>query len=257
MVNFSKFILLVLSISALEISQDFKFSGMLTLANYLDDDSMYQSVLDHGCWCSKLDFNNIDQNLLGGPKVVDDLDQICKKWFHVRNCNDKKEGGACLNSSTATYELSINNDSSINCNSNLGPCSQSSCEIDVYFSELILQHFMNNQNFLIQKVTDNSICESVSSANSLNPSSSSTVNSDINACQGIETFFKSSDLGEIVNDIPATINDRQSDLSQLVVDITDELDGHNGSRVLFSYFEYLNKKIGNSSIEKDHSTLTK
>merc|ERR1712176_496887 len=54
------------------------------------------NVLDHGCWCAKLDPMS-ESAMLGGATPVDDLDDICRRWAIARHCNDDLSGGSCCN----------------------------------------------------------------------------------------------------------------------------------------------------------------
>ena len=42
-------------------------------------------LMNHGCWCAKLDPMNAYQEL-GGPDPVDELDKTCKLWVQMRLC---------------------------------------------------------------------------------------------------------------------------------------------------------------------------
>ena len=54
-------------------------------------------IEDHGCYCSQLKNNNWETNrYLGGPRGIDELDEICKRWVMSRNCNDRYKNGSCF-----------------------------------------------------------------------------------------------------------------------------------------------------------------
>ena len=50
-------------------------------------------LLNHGCWCAKLN-PSAEQFNLGGPKIYCEVDQLCKEWFQARRCL-KKFGNVC------------------------------------------------------------------------------------------------------------------------------------------------------------------
>lgn len=159
--------------STFEIQQDFRTAGLQTLSAYLNDTTIFNQVLDHGCWCSKLDIN-VNHDHHGGPLAIDELDKICKKWFHTRSCNDRHKQGSCHNEELPLedpdkdlyfYKLTIETGpfSSV-CHdrnsTNSNQCEIDSCIIDTYFSDQILKHFVENPDLSIAKVDDNSVCDS-------------------------------------------------------------------------------------------------
>ena len=54
------------------------------LEKYINQDQ-FLDIQEHGCWCAKMDILGMP-NYVGGPSVLDDLDQICKDWFTTRAC---------------------------------------------------------------------------------------------------------------------------------------------------------------------------
>ena len=87
-----------------EVAKDFKESGKQILNYYLND-TFYEQVLGHGCWCSTLDRSNIDPSEVDwhGPKVVDEVDYLCKRWYMARKCIVSKDG-VCQSDSMALLE---------------------------------------------------------------------------------------------------------------------------------------------------------
>lgn len=79
-----------------QIYKSYEFSGMEALDALLDDATTFNNVLDHGCWCAKLDPLS-ESAMLGGATPVDELDDICRRWAVARHCNDDNEGGSCCN----------------------------------------------------------------------------------------------------------------------------------------------------------------
>ena len=53
-----------------------------------------ESILNHGCWCSKLGDSSNAFTLGGSP--IDDIDQLCKQWIQDRKCC-RMFGGPCYN----------------------------------------------------------------------------------------------------------------------------------------------------------------
>lgn len=66
------------SVAAQEIYNfplDFYTGGMQLLAHLIDNNDLYNQILDHGCHCGRLDpFASHDN--LGGTTVLDGLDEI-------------------------------------------------------------------------------------------------------------------------------------------------------------------------------------
>jgi hypothetical protein len=78
------------------IFKSFDFSGMEMLEKLVDNAVTFNNVLDHGCWCAKLDPLS-ESSMLGGATPVDELDDICRRWAVARHCNDDNDGGSCCN----------------------------------------------------------------------------------------------------------------------------------------------------------------
>jgi len=78
------------------IFKNFDFSGMQMLETLINDSVTFNNILDHGCWCAKLDPLS-ESSMLGGATPVDELDDICRRWAVARHCNDDNEGGTCCN----------------------------------------------------------------------------------------------------------------------------------------------------------------
>ena len=96
------------------------------------------SVLNHGCWCAKLNPNNTDHTSdgikLGGCEAIDELDQLCKTWVMNRQCCNI-EGGVCFNDiNTASYEVEYTNGlDDAYCLNNINDCFIDSCLVDVWY----------------------------------------------------------------------------------------------------------------------------
>lgn len=96
------------------------------------------SVLNHGCWCSKLNPNNTDRTTsgikLGGCEAIDELDQLCKTWIMNRQCCHH-EGGPCFNDQEAAqYEVEYTDGlEDAYCLNNVNDCFIDSCLVDVWY----------------------------------------------------------------------------------------------------------------------------
>ena len=162
------------------ISQNFH-QARLNLIDFLTSSNIYpnidQILLNHGCWCSKLNpENDVFSSILGGNQPVDELDSICKKWFTIRSCNDRLQGGSCsqeFKNLNQTYEINIefiseeneNNQDylfnpdlnftdfsqfdafssnqyfySYTCTNDNQPCLQDTCSIDMEFVSRIIEY---------------------------------------------------------------------------------------------------------------------
>ena len=110
--------------------------GIHNLLEIYLNDTEYQSILQHGCWCAKFNPNS-NLSVLGGSSV-DSLDQICKEWIVARHCN-RLPGGSCENENNFNvkrgfYNIELSNLDLPGCSDNIGFCSQDSCEIDVFYA---------------------------------------------------------------------------------------------------------------------------
>lgn len=140
------------------ISQYVDFSPESILALHLNSTELTDNIFGHGCYCSILSYWNA-KSIRGGYQPVDDLDEVCRKWFRCRQCNDKHLGGSCndegvLKDDALTYELVQNrfDDGTViyECNTNLDGCARDSCIIDVeYITELTdyIDTFLDRDTF--------------------------------------------------------------------------------------------------------------
>ena len=99
---------LATSIGTFDLIQNSDTSVTSILSLYLNSTDNFNLVLDHGCHCARFDIVS-DKQILGGHNAVDELDQICKDWFHARACLDKFEDGTCLglDASSFMYQVTI------------------------------------------------------------------------------------------------------------------------------------------------------
>lgn len=161
-----------MSVQLIDIIQNINTAAPTILSEIISDTQLYNKIINHVCWCSKINPNREKLNL-GGSTVVDYLDGICKSWFDARHCNDGLPGGVCqadttLNPGTDVYQL-INHagKNRMYCNTRkkkYTPCQISSCQIDHHFSNLILDHIQKDMNQIFNNFpvpeTDTSTCPS-------------------------------------------------------------------------------------------------
>ena len=96
----------------------------------------------HGCWCSRFE-NLYNSKNTGAP--IDKLDEICRNWFHTRNCFDFDDHKCeILTQDNSFYNLNITNlhrfdikneanNLSVFCDENNDPCLYKACIIDQFF----------------------------------------------------------------------------------------------------------------------------
>jgi len=152
-----------------EVEKDFKEAGKQVLNYYLND-TTYSEVLGHGCWCSTLDRSNIDPSEVDwhGPKIVDEVDYLCKRWYMARKCIVSKDGVCQSDSMTDTYTISFDHDEcpwdggstcgfTVN-HLNSEACCGAACEIDSHFSEQI-REYLEEHDWVAQDMGDRRACK--------------------------------------------------------------------------------------------------
>ena len=82
------------------INKKFPSSAIEIITNQLennleDSQIVINHLLNHGCWCSKLDISKGHQDNSGGQHAVDEIDGICRNWANARQCN-RLDGGSCF-----------------------------------------------------------------------------------------------------------------------------------------------------------------
>jgi len=157
------------------IYKSYDFSGMEMLDALLDDSTTFNNVLDHGCWCAKLDPLS-ESAMLGGATPVDELDDLCRRWAVARHCNDDNEGGSCCaysdgrcrrdqsaqqyyvnaNSYTSNGSTGVFNDicvqtvtsttDGVDTDHTATTCAMHSCYIDFVFADQIVDWLNNAEN---------------------------------------------------------------------------------------------------------------
>ena len=132
-------------------SADFPRNAMQLMSDVLNNTAAYENVLDHGCHCARLDqFSN--PTIIGGPNVMDALDEICKQWFLMRSCNDSLEGGTCkdLPLSTFSYEVEEVDQEYVCVDPQTDPyaeCKSDACTTDIFFAYEIKKYLEDNIAF--------------------------------------------------------------------------------------------------------------
>ena len=123
----------------------------------------YVLIRSHGCWCAKL--ANPFQPNLGGPKVVDELDQICKEWAAAGTCLHA-QGGSCHQYKGSHFlEMNITKNAEnkvvdYDCEGivNGDECLQDMCKIHGHFSSEIYDFLEDNDGHEAIS-TDQQFCE--------------------------------------------------------------------------------------------------
>ena len=114
------------------------------------DASFTAELLKHGCWCAKFDSTS-DLKVLGGNKVVDELDQLCKDWAKTRRCGKNPSESCELFGKNDNYQLS-SGDTGYSTGSLLCPdsdaCLKETCEVDVWFLNEIEGFRLANSGFV-------------------------------------------------------------------------------------------------------------
>lgn len=131
-------------------------------------------IIDHGCWCAKMNPVN-DKTILGGPSPIDGLDEICKSWFNTRFCNDHISGGQCKDNKMFDSYSIKRADSDFACIQDGDVCNQSSCVIDKHFSDLIAEYVDSNP-VVWETVTQAGRCQPLPSFSTGNATSSGSLN---------------------------------------------------------------------------------
>ena len=154
-----------------ETSQDFPFSGMMTMSLYIDDTASFNNILDHGCHCARFDSLN-DKDYLGGNQPVDQLDEICKNWYQARKCLNNFDQGTCqnLDNDGFNYEMQLsvdvnNKPTDVVCstqnsqnNRDYNDCEYDSCLVDAFYVKQVAQFINENPGFTVQTVNDANDC---------------------------------------------------------------------------------------------------
>ena len=123
-------------------------------------------LLVHGCWCAKL-IPNPFMAYLGGAEPVDILDEICRNWIRMRNCNDRLDGGSCNIDGSSSQQKLINGEYTLTIDpdnvgnseckgNNADQCSDDTCEIDLYFMKQIRDYLVSSegQDWVINGLTE-------------------------------------------------------------------------------------------------------
>ena len=87
----------------LVITYKFPNAAMEVLTSFKGINS--SGILNHGCWCSKLD-PSADQSVLGGSKAYGEIDRLCKAWIQARKC--LREGVCEFQTSWTFYRCNEN-----------------------------------------------------------------------------------------------------------------------------------------------------
>ena len=128
---------------------------LLSVSNHTND--KINDIFNHGCWCSKLNpenpssNKNINNRVLGGSTIIDELDLVCKQWFIARRCTKTVEGlcwSGIYDSFPESYELDVEAED-LFCE-NGDACENELCNIDSYYLMQIEEIFyVGNYNFTV------------------------------------------------------------------------------------------------------------
>jgi len=105
-----------------------------------------EKVQVHGCHCVRMgETTQLLVQYIGGPHTLDELDNLCKKYFDARKCIFLP-GGDCYGAPQITleseYQLVVNyTDGTFSCDLVMDPCLKAVCLIDVEYAALILALF--------------------------------------------------------------------------------------------------------------------
>ena len=148
----------VLSQTNIQIDYSITPGAFEILTNYINDPNWVDNLLDHGCWCAKLDPDKTSYGL-GGRSPVDELDTICKQWAQSRSCT-RFPGGSCENypqQSGFHYDVDYvyGLEDSI-CPDN-DTCLSETCQIDLFFVKQIVDWKTSNNDILVP--VDQPVCD--------------------------------------------------------------------------------------------------
>ena len=137
---------------------------MQVLDKVMNDTVTFNNLLDHGCWCAKLDPTS-DMTMLGGATPIDELDDICRRWFRMRHCNDRLSGGSCHQQpKNDHYEINLLEDP-LTCNTHdldtsvqITDCAYDSCLIDIKYAYEVKDWVESNPSWTSAKVDDYDTC---------------------------------------------------------------------------------------------------
>ena len=136
---------------SLNIDYQLNKGAFQLLTELIPDSSFLDQILDHGCWCAKLNQRNSQEIGLGGNTATDDLDDICKSWAHARRCAKLNLDATCKlilnnNESNAFYQVQTSDLTDAVCSESNNMCLSEACEIDVRFVQSIVDWRLNNPN---------------------------------------------------------------------------------------------------------------
>lgn len=132
------------------IARKIKNAGFDILSAYLTEGNDFSNVMQHGCWCAKLN-PYIDHDILGGPSPVDDLDLICKQWIAACNCMNNAVNGSCEGRTDDDYlDFELNFDTyEGDCNNpanNNDSCLFDTCVVHTYYARQVREYVIDAAN---------------------------------------------------------------------------------------------------------------
>jgi hypothetical protein len=121
----------------------------LDILNYVfsANQAKVQQILQHGCWCAKLDPAQTSSEL--GGSAIDKLDGLCHMWFKSRKCS-VEFGNECTDAQIGWlgYKLESNVCTDAPQDPNAPDatytCQAATCNIDAYHAAAIYKYVTDN-----------------------------------------------------------------------------------------------------------------
>ena len=137
--------------TVIEIDYSLTPGAFEVLTNFIDDSTWVELLLEHGCWCAKLDPDS-SQIALGGPTQVDELDAICKKWAQSRSCT-RLSGNSCSSynhqqASMLHYEMEYVYGLNDAICPDTDACLSETCQVDMFYVKELVEWKENNNQFI-------------------------------------------------------------------------------------------------------------
>ena len=125
-------------------------SSSLELLQTLHSPEIVQKILENGCYCSWIEFDNYNSSS-SYQMTLNDIDKICKDWVTARFCLQSSKNSTCYdqNNSTINYFISNdNNQKTSSCQTSMNSeCQQLLCKVDMFHSRSLTQFLSNDNEF--------------------------------------------------------------------------------------------------------------
>ena len=153
------------------------FDAFMKFSGFADN---VEDIVNHGCWCAKLNLYHPHYRFLGGSEPIDDMDKLCKEWFQTRYCNDNLAGGSCsgVEIGLSSRDYLMLGEYAIKISQNLGltaveesvcveaadDCSNDTCLVDLHYIKKIISFYAENrETFNTTEIIEDGICVSTPS----------------------------------------------------------------------------------------------